>query len=185
MFGRSQAIKFVKDRDEDELWEALVTRGVKNPEFAGKLLEHVGTHLPPLVVIDRIPEKLEIPGLRDKVRRSARLDLSRGGRSALLRGAVCWTARDRCPNPLALGGNALFISHRSIPGHSIAARAANLCPLVGWSDTFARERTFCLEFRMVLVYPATACKAPRARRFPCLLHLCDRTRTRVLLWCSW
>ena len=61
------AIKFVKERDEDPLWKDLITRGVKDAAFTGKLLEHVGTHVDPLVVIDRIPDGMEIPGLRDKL----------------------------------------------------------------------------------------------------------------------
>ena len=64
------AIKFVKERgDEDggDLWESLISRGVKEAAFVSKLLANVGSHINPLDVIERIAEGMEIPGLRDKL----------------------------------------------------------------------------------------------------------------------
>ena len=50
------AVKFVKEHGKYQLWETLIDTGLRDAHFTGKLLEHVGTHVDPLVVIDRIPD---------------------------------------------------------------------------------------------------------------------------------
>lgn len=62
-----KALKFVKERQDEELWEVLIDRGAKDPKSLSKLLDTAGSHIDPIVIIERIPDKLEIPDLRDKI----------------------------------------------------------------------------------------------------------------------
>ncbi|KAG0184699.1 Vacuolar protein sorting-associated protein 41, partial [Apophysomyces sp. BC1034] len=60
-----RAIDFAKEQKDDELWEDLLTYSMDKPLFIRTLLENVGTDIEPLRLIKRIPDKLEIPGLKD------------------------------------------------------------------------------------------------------------------------
>ena len=62
-----KALKFVKERHDEELWEALIDRGAKDPKSLSKLLDTAGSHIDPIVIIERIPSNLVIPDLRDKI----------------------------------------------------------------------------------------------------------------------
>jgi vacuolar protein sorting-associated protein 41 len=61
----SQAIAFAKDKDDPDLWEDLLHYSMDKPRFIRGLLEEVGTAIDPITLIRRIPEGLEIPGLRE------------------------------------------------------------------------------------------------------------------------
>lgn len=61
----SQAIAFAKEQDDPDLWEDLLNYSMDKPRFIRGLLEEVGTAIDPLTLIRRIPEGLEIPGLRE------------------------------------------------------------------------------------------------------------------------
>ncbi|KAI9491298.1 hypothetical protein BDB00DRAFT_767376 [Zychaea mexicana] len=59
------AIDFAKEQKDDDLWEDLLTYSMDKPKFIRGLLENVGTDIEPLRLIKRIPDELEIPGLKD------------------------------------------------------------------------------------------------------------------------
>ncbi|KAI1114004.1 hypothetical protein F5Y14DRAFT_415864 [Nemania sp. NC0429] len=61
----SQAITFAKEQDDPDLWEDLLEYSMDKPRFIQGLLEEVGTSINPITLIRRIPEGLEIPGLRE------------------------------------------------------------------------------------------------------------------------
>lgn len=61
----SQAISFAKEQDEPDLWEDLLNYSMDKPRFIRALLEEVGTSINPITLVRRIPEGLEIPGLRE------------------------------------------------------------------------------------------------------------------------
>ncbi|KAI0909593.1 hypothetical protein F4823DRAFT_594039 [Ustulina deusta] len=61
----SQAITFAKEQDDPDLWEDLLKYSMDKPRFIRGLLEEVGTSINPITLVRRIPEGLEIPGLRE------------------------------------------------------------------------------------------------------------------------
>ncbi|RCH84632.1 Vacuolar protein sorting-associated protein 41, partial [Rhizopus stolonifer] len=60
-----RAIDFAKEQKDDDLWEDLLTYSMDKPNFIRGLLENVGTDIEPLRLIKRIPDNLQIPGLKD------------------------------------------------------------------------------------------------------------------------
>eukprot|EP01113_Clastostelium_recurvatum_P018176 TRINITY_DN2143_c0_g1_i1.p1 TRINITY_DN2143_c0_g1~~TRINITY_DN2143_c0_g1_i1.p1 ORF type:complete len:931 (-),score=291.81 TRINITY_DN2143_c0_g1_i1:56-2848(-) len=62
-----EAIEFVEQQKDDELWEDLISQAMKRPQFVSSLLEYIGAHVDPIKLIKRIPEKMEIVGLRDRL----------------------------------------------------------------------------------------------------------------------
>ncbi|XP_006824071.2 vacuolar protein sorting-associated protein 41 homolog [Saccoglossus kowalevskii] len=62
-----QAIDFAKEHDDEELWEDLITYSMDKPQFITGLLRNIGTHVDPIILIRRIREGMEIPGLRDSL----------------------------------------------------------------------------------------------------------------------
>ncbi|EWC48223.1 hypothetical protein DRE_02327 [Drechslerella stenobrocha 248] len=58
------AINFARSRDDPELWNDLLEYGMDKPSFILGLLEHVGTSLDPIKLVKRIPNALEVPGLK-------------------------------------------------------------------------------------------------------------------------
>lgn len=61
----SQAIAFAKEQDDPDLWEDLLKYSMDKPRFIRGLLEEVGTAINPIILVRRIPEGLEIEGLRE------------------------------------------------------------------------------------------------------------------------
>ncbi|KAJ8109872.1 hypothetical protein ONZ43_g6017 [Nemania bipapillata] len=61
----SQAIAFAKEQNDPDLWEDLLKYSMDKPRFIRALLEEVGTSINPITLVRRIPEGLEIPGLRE------------------------------------------------------------------------------------------------------------------------
>ncbi len=61
----SQAIAFAKEQDDPDLWEDLLNYSMDKPRFIRGLLEEVGTAIDPITLVRRIPEGLEIEGLRE------------------------------------------------------------------------------------------------------------------------
>jgi hypothetical protein len=61
----SRAIAFAKEQDDPDLWEDLLTYSMDKPRFIRALLEEVGTAINPITLVRRIPEGLEIEGLRE------------------------------------------------------------------------------------------------------------------------
>ena len=60
----SQAISFAKEQDDDDLWNDLLDYSMNKPRFIRGLLEEIGTSINPITLVRRIPEGLEIEGLR-------------------------------------------------------------------------------------------------------------------------
>lgn len=60
-----QAISFAKEQDDPDLWEDLLEYSMDKPRFIRGLLEQVGTSIDPITLVRRIPEGLEIDGLRE------------------------------------------------------------------------------------------------------------------------
>lgn len=65
----SQAISFAKEQNDTDLWEDLLNYSMDKPRFIRGLLEEVGTAINPITLVRRIPEGLEIEGLREGLSR--------------------------------------------------------------------------------------------------------------------
>merc|ERR1712093_573305 len=65
----SQAVAFAKSQDDTELWNDLLDYSMDKPRFIRGLLEEVGTAINPITLVRRIPEGLEIEGLREGLSR--------------------------------------------------------------------------------------------------------------------
>lgn len=59
------AIRLCKEHDDVDLWGQLINYSLDKPECIRQLLNNIGTHIDPLLIVQRIPEGMEIPGLRD------------------------------------------------------------------------------------------------------------------------
>ncbi|KAF9428093.1 Vacuolar protein sorting-associated protein 41 [Podila epigama] len=59
-----RAINFAKEQNDDDLWDDLLKYSMDKPHFIRGLLQNVGTEIDPIRLISRIPNGLEIPGLR-------------------------------------------------------------------------------------------------------------------------
>ncbi|KAJ4290959.1 Vacuolar protein sorting-associated protein 41 [Kalmusia sp. IMI 367209] len=68
----SFAISFAKEQDDPDLWNDLLEFSMDKPHFIRGLLEEVGTAINPVQLVRRIPEGLEIEGLRDGIGRMVR-----------------------------------------------------------------------------------------------------------------
>ena len=61
----SGAIAFAKEQDDPALWDDLLEYSMDKPRFIRGLLEEVGTAIDPITLVRRIPEGLQIEGLKD------------------------------------------------------------------------------------------------------------------------
>ncbi|KAL5113611.1 Vacuolar protein sorting-associated protein 41 [Pleosporales sp. CAS-2024a] len=68
----SFAISFAKEQDDADLWNDLLEYSMDKPHFIHGLLAEVGTAIDPIKLVRRIPEGLEIEGLRDGIGRMVR-----------------------------------------------------------------------------------------------------------------
>ncbi|CAL0304043.1 unnamed protein product [Lupinus luteus] len=62
-----EAVEFVTMQHDDELWEELIKQCLHKPEMVGMLLEHTVGNLDPLYIVNKVPNGLEIPRLRDRL----------------------------------------------------------------------------------------------------------------------
>ncbi|XP_073011981.1 vacuolar protein sorting-associated protein 41 homolog [Typha latifolia] len=62
-----EAVEFVTEQHDDELWEELIRQCLQQPEMVGMLLEHTVGNLDPLYIVSMVPNGLEIPRLRDRL----------------------------------------------------------------------------------------------------------------------
>eukprot|EP01134_Creolimax_fragrantissima_P002998 CFRG2998T1 len=62
-----RAIEFAKEQNDAELWDDLIVYSADKPEFIRGLLNNIGTHVDPIVLIRRIPVGMTIPGLRNSL----------------------------------------------------------------------------------------------------------------------
>lgn len=63
----NSAIKFCMEHNDKELWDDLIKYSVDKPEFIQVLLQNIGTHVDPIILIRKIPDDLKIPELRDNL----------------------------------------------------------------------------------------------------------------------
>ncbi|KAL8640299.1 MAG: hypothetical protein Q9228_002764 [Teloschistes exilis] len=68
----SQAIAFAKEQNDQSLWDDLLNYSMKKPPFIRGLLEEVGTSIDPMKLVRKIPEGLEIEGLKSGLMRIIR-----------------------------------------------------------------------------------------------------------------
>eukprot|EP01111_Echinosteliopsis_oligospora_P016112 TRINITY_DN6578_c0_g1_i1.p1 TRINITY_DN6578_c0_g1~~TRINITY_DN6578_c0_g1_i1.p1 ORF type:complete len:893 (+),score=224.14 TRINITY_DN6578_c0_g1_i1:30-2708(+) len=61
------AIEFAEEVKDDELWDDLIEKCLQKPAFISELLEHIGAHVDPIELINKIPKGMEIIGLRDRL----------------------------------------------------------------------------------------------------------------------
>ncbi|AQK86921.1 Vacuolar protein sorting-associated protein 41-like protein [Zea mays] len=66
-FHDMQAVEFVTEQHDDELWEELIRQCLQKPEMVGNLLEHTVGNLDPLYIVSLVPDGLEIPRLQDRL----------------------------------------------------------------------------------------------------------------------
>ncbi|KAJ3146963.1 Vacuolar protein sorting-associated protein 41 [Geranomyces michiganensis] len=59
-----RAIEFAKEQNDEELWEDLLRYSMDKPSFIVGMLENLGSHINPVRVVERIPNGLEIIGLK-------------------------------------------------------------------------------------------------------------------------
>ena len=62
-----RAVEFCKEHDDEELWTSLIDYSIDKPYFVHVLLHNIGTHVDPTVLIRKIEDGVEIPGLRDSL----------------------------------------------------------------------------------------------------------------------
>jgi hypothetical protein len=78
-----QAIEFCKEHNDHELWQDLINYSIDKPcmsvslyhlnstffsaAFITGLLHNIGTHVDPIILIQKIQEGMQIPGLRDSL----------------------------------------------------------------------------------------------------------------------
>ena len=68
----SQAIAFAKEQNDASLWDDLLDYSMNKPSFIKGLLEEVGTAIDPIKLVRRIPEGLEIEGLKEGLKKMMR-----------------------------------------------------------------------------------------------------------------
>lgn len=59
------AIEFAQEQGDDELWEDLIEYGFRRPEFIAPLFRCNSSHLSPMYLLQRIPQDMPIPQIRD------------------------------------------------------------------------------------------------------------------------
>ena len=62
-----QAVEFCKEHDDAELWSVLIDYSLDKPIFINFLLNNIGTHVDPRILVEKIKEDMNIPGLRDSL----------------------------------------------------------------------------------------------------------------------
>ena len=60
-----EAMKLCKEHSDPDLWNALISHSLDKPKYIRELLNNIGAHVDPLLIIQCIPRGLQIPGLRD------------------------------------------------------------------------------------------------------------------------
>jgi hypothetical protein len=61
------AIDFAKEQNDDELWEEFLEYSMDKPDFIVGLLQNLASFIDPRRVIERIPDGLEIPHLKNAI----------------------------------------------------------------------------------------------------------------------
>lgn len=121
-----EAVEFVEESKEDDLWDDVVQHCTKSGVAMGELLDHIGWNVDIIELIKKIPSEIEVPLLRDRLARivgdySVQIALERGSLHVHLadcvsllrrlhamqtRGRSVDVSKDRCPiceSPLGAG----------------------------------------------------------------------------------
>ena len=61
------AVNFCKEQNDSDLWMIMIGHSLDKPTFITTLLHNIGTHVDPSILIRRIKNGLQIPGLRDSL----------------------------------------------------------------------------------------------------------------------
>ncbi|ETN86670.1 hypothetical protein NECAME_16201 [Necator americanus] len=82
-----KAIEYCKEHDDIDLWSRLIDEVIQTPAHVAHLLNHAGSSIDPLRVIEKIPSAMSIPGLRNALVKllrdyAARVELQRGCQEA-------------------------------------------------------------------------------------------------------
>lgn len=64
-----KAIDFAKQQNDQELWDEVLDYSVTRPSFMRSLLDRASGSIPPASIIARIPQHMEIPGLKAAIAR--------------------------------------------------------------------------------------------------------------------
>ncbi|KAL1464836.1 hypothetical protein WDU94_004447 [Cyamophila willieti] len=59
-----QAITFCQEHDDNELWQDLINHALAKPEHITYLLQRIGMFVDPRILVERIQDGMEIPGLK-------------------------------------------------------------------------------------------------------------------------
>ncbi|KPI35883.1 uncharacterized protein AB675_10481 [Cyphellophora attinorum] len=68
----SKAIEFAREQDDKDLWDDFLEYSMSRPRFIAGLLAEVGTAIDPIELVRRIPSGIEIPGLKEGLRKMLR-----------------------------------------------------------------------------------------------------------------
>ena len=68
----SKAIEFTKEQDDKDLWDDFLEYSMSRPRFISGLLAEVGMAIDPITLVKRIPSGIEIPGLKDGLKKMLR-----------------------------------------------------------------------------------------------------------------
>ena len=67
LYDIHKAVEFCQEYDDLELWHDLIDFSIDKPYFVHVLMKNIGTHVDPRILIERIENGREIPGLRDSL----------------------------------------------------------------------------------------------------------------------
>ncbi|KAG9550926.1 WD domain-containing protein, partial [Aureobasidium melanogenum] len=146
----SQAISFTKENPD--LWDDLLDYSMDKPKFIRALLEEVGTSINPITVVRRIPNGLEIEGLREGIGKMIReyeiqhsisdgvakvlrgevtsgMDVLRAGQKKAVKFEVTHEKLDEVevhadPVPIINGDDMDGTDHSPKPGHCVGCKEA-------------------------------------------------------------
>jgi vacuolar protein sorting-associated protein 41 len=64
-----KAIEFVRTQGDDQLWDDLIDCSMTDSQYVFELLEHIRGEVNPARIIEKIPDAMQIPNLRDRLRK--------------------------------------------------------------------------------------------------------------------
>ena len=59
-------MEFVREQNDDKLWDSLIELGMKSPNFVAGLVDHIGPQVDPLKIFQRI-DNIPVPNLQSKI----------------------------------------------------------------------------------------------------------------------
>lgn len=148
----SQAIAFAKEQDDAYLWDDLLAYSMDKPRFIRALLEEVGTAIDPITLVRRIPEGLEIDGLRQGLRHMMKeheiqLSISQGVARALRSEVAAAQATLRAGRSKGIKFEVVHEDDKQRQQHEVSVQASDVptnvaaaaTPVVGVSDSLGGQ----------------------------------------------